>query len=111
MAQWRFANKLWTPFRSLSSVSGPSASAGEHAGGVKVWKLMSFVVALPGVAICWINAMLKEKEEAEHMKHHRPEFVAYDHLRLRTKKFPWGDGNHSMFHNKHLNALPGGYEE
>ena len=25
---------------------------------MRVWKLMSFVVALPGVGICYINAML-----------------------------------------------------
>jgi cytochrome c oxidase subunit 6a len=72
---------------------------------------MSFLVAVPGVIICYVNAHIKEKEEQEHMEKHRPEFVAYDHLRLRTKKFPWGDGNHSLFHNTKANALPGGYEE
>jgi len=63
---------------------------------------------VPGVLVCYVNAQIKEKEEHEH---ERPEFVAYSHLRLRTKKFPWGDGNHTLFHNPHINALPDGYEE
>jgi len=88
--------------------SQASATSG-HKDGVKLWRNLSFFVALPAVGICTLNAYLKEKE---HMAHrHRPEFIPYDHMRIRTKKFPWGDGNHTLFHNPEVNALPDGYED
>ncbi|XP_073983456.1 cytochrome c oxidase subunit 6A, mitochondrial-like [Rhodnius prolixus] len=84
-----------------------AATAGGHGGGFKFWRNLSFFVGLPAVGLCMLNAYLGMQQEHTH----RPDFVKYDYLRVRTKKFPWGDGNHSIFHNPHTNALPDGYED
>ncbi|XP_066498515.1 cytochrome c oxidase subunit 6A2, mitochondrial [Hoplias malabaricus] len=83
-----------------------AASHGQE-GGAKTWKMLSYMVALPGVGVCMVNAYLKMVAQS----HEPPEFVPYPHLRIRTKPWPWGDGNHSFFHNSHTNALPTGYED
>ncbi|XP_001376841.1 cytochrome c oxidase subunit 6A1, mitochondrial [Monodelphis domestica] len=82
-----------------------TVSHSDHGSG-RLWKTLTFFVALPGVAVSMLNAYLKSKEH-----HERPSFVPYPHLRIRTKPFPWGDGNHTLFHNHHLNPLPTGYED
>lgn len=77
------------------------------SGGYKLWKRMTFFVAFPAVGLCMLNAYLGHQEHAHHA---RPEFVKYEYLAKRDKRFPWGEGNKSLFHNPHTNALPDGYE-
>ncbi|KAJ8975296.1 hypothetical protein NQ317_011637 [Molorchus minor] len=86
-----------TAARRAVQLQGPSAVSGQHEGGYKIWKNLSVLPCVP------INHTFGH--------HERPEFVKYEYLRIRTKRFPWGDGNHSLFHNPHANALPDGYED
>ena len=75
------------------------------------WKKFSLFGAIPGVLFVAYSAYTTEQEHLKHIAEHgRPEFIEYSHLRIRSKPFPWGDGNHSLFHNGHTNALPSGYE-
>ncbi|CRL00170.1 CLUMA_CG013445, isoform A [Clunio marinus] len=90
-----------------SYASASAEGAGGHGGGYKLWKRLSFFVAMPAVGLCMLNTYLEHQK----MTVHRPEFVKYEYLRIRNKRFPWGDGNKSLFHNPHVNALPDGYED
>ncbi|KAM9095097.1 cytochrome c oxidase subunit 6A1, mitochondrial [Sarcophilus harrisii] len=96
---------LLAPARAPARRAFASAAHGAEGTG-RVWKSLTLFVALPGVAVSMLHAYLKSLEH-----HERPSFVPYPHLRIRTKPFPWGDGNHTLFHNHHLNPLPTGYED
>ena len=77
-----------------------------------LWKKISIFVAAPALVLTTYSTYSKEKEHWAHIEEHgRPPFIAYSHLRIRTKPFPWGDGNHSLIHNKRTNPLPEGYED
>merc|ERR1711994_399426 len=88
-------------------VSSSRSMSGEHsADSWKWWKKLFLFVATPVIILGNINAfVLADPSDMD-----PPPFVAYDHLRIRTKKFPWGDGNHSLIHNPHINCLPDGFE-
>ncbi|CAG9102804.1 hypothetical protein JYU34_005717 [Plutella xylostella] len=94
--------------RASARSSSHAATAGGHGGGHKLWKKLSFFVAFPAVGLGMVNAYLAHQE---HAHHERPPFVPYEYLRVRTKRFPWGDGQKSLFHNPHVNPLPNGYED
>ena len=108
---WRLTRAPWRC--TLSTFAKEMVEEETHALKTMVtWRYISLFIALPGICLTAYSSFLKEVAHHEHVKEHgRPEFVPYEHLRLRNKPFPWGDGNHSLVHNPLTNALPDGYEE
>lgn len=95
-------------FQTSSNLFAPQGTVPGHGSGQwKMWKRLFFFVALPGVFTCALNTYLEHEKQG----HHRPPFIPYEYMRKRTKRFPWGDGNHTLFHNPHVNPLPDGYED
>lgn len=88
--------------------ANPYRSHGGHGG--EIWMKVA-MVAIPVTILAAIRAFYHEYEEEKHVMEHRPEFVPVEFLRIRRTPFPWGDGNHTLFHNPKRNPLPEGYEE
>eukprot|EP00123_Amoebidium_parasiticum_P006332 comp17303_c0_seq1/m.16465 comp17303_c0_seq1/g.16465 ORF comp17303_c0_seq1/g.16465 comp17303_c0_seq1/m.16465 type:complete len:159 (-) comp17303_c0_seq1:134-610(-) len=59
----------------------------------ETWKKISLFLAIPIVVATTVWAFTRPHEHHEH--------VAYPHLRIRHKPFPWG--NDSFFHNPEIN--------
>ena len=99
--------------RMASTVEREFLEEEEHAlKTMGTWRLISLFVAIPGCLACAYSAVQKEKAHHHHIEEHgRDPFIPYEHLRIRAKPFPWGDGNHSLFHNPHTNCLPEGYDD
>lgn len=85
-----------------------SSTEAGHEPNPDLWRRIFYFGCCPAIVLAMINTYLEEKEHWEHYK--RPEFKPYEYLRIRTKKYPWGDGNHGLFHNPLVNPLPDGWE-
>merc|ERR1711976_347014 len=95
---------LMQNFRKFST--SQALRSGDHGpDGYKRWRTMTYVICFPAVALAtFVNFGPTATHE------HRPEFKPYEYMRVRSKAFPWGDGNHSLFHHEMANPLPDGYE-
>ncbi|KAJ2946461.1 hypothetical protein O0L34_g12504 [Tuta absoluta] len=64
----------------------------------KRYKYMFLFFMLPLIILQFLRSCGEEQ-------HAKPVCRNYEYMRRRTKRFPWGDGDKSLFHNDHVNSL------
>ncbi|KZC10662.1 PREDICTED: cytochrome c oxidase subunit 6A1, mitochondrial-like [Dufourea novaeangliae] len=90
----------------VQTVEQRSHSTGE--GAIKLWRNLTLFGAVPAILLSTINCYINHINHKEE----RPEPIPYPYMKIMNKRFPWGDGKHSLFHNPKKNWIPGvGYEE
>ncbi|XGW16018.1 hypothetical protein V3C99_001456 [Haemonchus contortus] len=73
------------------------------------YKNIFVFVSIPCLAIAMYAAYIDYIARKER---DRPKYIPYAYLNVRKRPFPWGDGNHSLFHNPREQYVPGvGFEE
>ncbi|EMC98129.1 hypothetical protein BAUCODRAFT_155349 [Baudoinia panamericana UAMH 10762] len=82
------------------------AAVKAHAAATSdTWRKGSIYIVIPSLLIAAVNAWRLWDEHQEHMKHEPPleERVEYPYMNIRTKSFPWGDGDKTLFWNDAVN--------
>ncbi|CAN3360638.1 cytochrome c oxidase subunit 13, mitochondrial [Diutina catenulata] len=80
-----------------------------HSEGItKLWKKLTYMIAIPAILLTAVPVGKVEKEHAEHRKHmaHVPDEewpTQYEYQNIRTHKFFWGDGDKTLFWNTDIN--------
>uniref|UniRef100_A0A1B6E4Y8 Cytochrome c oxidase polypeptide VIa n=1 Tax=Clastoptera arizonana TaxID=38151 RepID=A0A1B6E4Y8_9HEMI len=102
--------KNFRMIRTTPSYRDPMSKSDAHheKDSYKLYRTIVFYVGLPLISIV---SYMQLVYSPRHVVCERPEFVPYEYLRIRNKRFPWGEGNKSLFHNPHINPLPDGYED
>ncbi|XP_049887311.1 uncharacterized protein LOC126381843 [Pectinophora gossypiella] len=65
----------------------------------KTYKYIFFFFCVPLIITQMFRAL-------SHSPPHKEPCRDYEYMRIRTKKYPWRDGNQTLFHNDHVNNLP-----
>lgn len=94
--------------RARRYASKSAADPHGHGDSDLMWKRVFFFGAVPAIIVASIHTYIAEVEHWEHWR--RPEYIPYEFRNVRTRKFPWGDGQKSLFHDPVVNPLPTGYE-
>eukprot|EP01135_Chromosphaera_perkinsii_P001029 Nk52_evm43s156 gene=Nk52_evmTU43s156 len=84
--------------RLLSNLAERKAAEESHKKTYGIWKGVS-VLCIPAMGAAYYMAF---GTEHEHIEERKP----YPHLRIRTKPFPWGNGDTPLFPNEHTGENP-----
>uniref|UniRef100_A0A452S7Y0 Cytochrome c oxidase polypeptide VIa n=1 Tax=Ursus americanus TaxID=9643 RepID=A0A452S7Y0_URSAM len=76
-------------------------------GPARMWKALTYFLALSSVGLSMLHVFLNW----HHRKHESPEFISHPNLHISSKPFPWRDGNHTLYHNSHVNPCPTAHED
>ena len=82
------------------------AAVKAHAAATSdLWRKLSIYGVIPVVILASINAWNLWNEHWEHWDHMPPleERVEYPYQNVRTKNYPWGDGDKTLFWNPKVN--------
>ncbi|KAJ9286290.1 cytochrome c oxidase, subunit VIa [Paecilomyces variotii] len=82
------------------------AAVKEHAAATSdLWRKLSIYAVVPCLILGGINAYNLWNEHWEHWEHMPPleERTEYAYQNIRTKNFPWGDGDKTFFWNPSVN--------
>ncbi|KAI1328170.1 COX6A-domain-containing protein [Xylariaceae sp. FL0255] len=77
-----------------------------HAeSSTELWRKISIYAVIPCLAIAGYNAYNLWNEHWEHWSHMPPleERVEYPYQNIRSKNYPWGDGDKTLFWNDKVN--------
>ncbi|KAK1826511.1 cytochrome c oxidase [Podospora conica] len=78
----------------------------EHAAGTtELWRKISLYGVPPALLLAAFNAYTLWNEHWEHWSHMPPleERTEYPFQNIRTRNFPWGDGDKTIFWNPSVN--------
>ncbi|KAI5801691.1 cytochrome c oxidase, subunit VIa [Peziza echinospora] len=75
------------------------------AGASELWRKLSIYIIPPVLTVSTINAYILWNEHAEHVKHEPAleDKVEYSYQNIRTKNYPWGNGDQTIFWNPKVN--------
>ncbi|KAJ1965410.1 hypothetical protein IWQ62_002671 [Dispira parvispora] len=112
-----FATRLVSPMRQLvrrnysiqvapqvqAEIDATRAHADKTA---ELWRRITLYFFAPLLGVTGYVVYGMAQDHLHHLQEHPPQFKAYDYLHIRNRPFPWGNGEHSLFHNPLVNPEP-----